>query len=215
MCLRLKHSGISLRDKRKNACTIVPASGFHSKVLPVPGNAGCFDIISDQVNASNDGTLTPEDWTKDGGYTAYSPAYKQDTAFQKPDPTGKGEYLKVPKGIRKELKKVLDLILEKHKSRKLSDQDIAGLIVSYFMNNYKYKILEYESNDIDPIINFLTNSKQGHCELFASAMTLLLRRKGIPARYVTGFVCVDQHPSKRYFATRVGNGPCMGGRLYA
>jgi transglutaminase-like putative cysteine protease len=192
-------------DKRKNPCMIVPASGFHSKVLPIPADAGCFDIIADQVMASQDGVITPEDWTKDGGYTAYAPAYTADAAYQYPNPIGKPAYLEVHEELRKPLQKVLDKILAKSPQRKLSDRAAAGLIISHFLNNYKYKIAEYENYDVDPVINFLTNSDQGHCELFAASMTLLLRQHGIPARYVTGFVCVDQHPSKRYFATRVGN----------
>ena len=36
--------------------------------------------------------------------------------------------------------------------------------------------------------NFLHNTKQGHCALFATAMTLAMRQIGVPARYVTGFV---------------------------
>ncbi len=40
---------------------------------------------------------------------------------------------------------------------------------------------------IDPLEDFLFNRKVGHCEYFASAMTLMLRAVGIPARLVTGF----------------------------
>lgn len=40
---------------------------------------------------------------------------------------------------------------------------------------------------IDPNIDFLINRKQGHCEYFASALTLLLRAEGIPARMISGF----------------------------
>jgi protein-glutamine gamma-glutamyltransferase len=35
--------------------------------------------------------------------------------------------------------------------------------------------------------NFLTQSRSGHCEFFATAAVLLLRSAGIPARYVTGY----------------------------
>jgi transglutaminase-like putative cysteine protease len=41
--------------------------------------------------------------------------------------------------------------------------------------------------NIDPIEDFLSNRKQGHCAYFASALTLLLRSIGIPARMVNGF----------------------------
>jgi hypothetical protein len=39
----------------------------------------------------------------------------------------------------------------------------------------------------DPIVDFLTLHQEGHCELFASAMALLARAQGIPARVVTGY----------------------------
>jgi len=37
------------------------------------------------------------------------------------------------------------------------------------------------------VMRFLRETKQGHCSLYASAMTLMLRDLGIPARYCTGF----------------------------
>jgi hypothetical protein len=41
--------------------------------------------------------------------------------------------------------------------------------------------------NIDPVVDFLFNRREGHCEYFASAMALVLRKAGIPARVVTGF----------------------------
>lgn len=40
---------------------------------------------------------------------------------------------------------------------------------------------------IDPVEDFLFNRKTGHCEYYASALTLMLRSVGIPARMVSGF----------------------------
>jgi len=40
---------------------------------------------------------------------------------------------------------------------------------------------------IDPVLDFLINRRAGHCEYFASAMALLLRRLGMPTRMVTGY----------------------------
>jgi hypothetical protein len=40
---------------------------------------------------------------------------------------------------------------------------------------------------LDPVWDFLTNVRQGHCERFASALTLMLRSVGIPARVVKGY----------------------------
>ncbi len=39
----------------------------------------------------------------------------------------------------------------------------------------------------DPLADFLFVRKTGHCEYFASALTVMLRLRGVPARLVTGF----------------------------
>lgn len=41
--------------------------------------------------------------------------------------------------------------------------------------------------NLDPVVDFLVNRKQGHCEYFASAMALLLRSIDIPSRLINGF----------------------------
>ncbi len=43
----------------------------------------------------------------------------------------------------------------------------------------------------DPVEDFLFNRQRGHCEYFASALTLMLRAAGIPARLITGFKGAD------------------------
>lgn len=40
---------------------------------------------------------------------------------------------------------------------------------------------------LDPVVDFLLNVRQGHCERYASALTLMLRSLSIPARVVKGF----------------------------
>lgn len=63
---------------------------------------------------------------------------------------------------------------------------IADHISRYLSGNYEYTLSGENSGD-DPVMEFLTESKRGHCSLYASAMTLMLRELGIPARYCTGF----------------------------
>lgn len=62
----------------------------------------------------------------------------------------------------------------------------ADFICRYLEKNYTYS-LNGGNNGDDMIMKFLTETKKGHCSLYASAMTLLLREAGIPARYCTGF----------------------------
>ncbi|MDR3618932.1 MAG: DUF3488 and transglutaminase-like domain-containing protein [Paludisphaera borealis] len=49
--------------------------------------------------------------------------------------------------------------------------------------------LEMKSIDptLDPVLDFLVNRKEGHCEYYASALALLLRSIDIPSRMVNGF----------------------------
>ena len=52
--------------------------------------------------------------------------------------------------------------------------------------------IEYDTSppfpgNMDPVEHFLFEGRRGHCELFASAMVLLLRQQGVPARIVNGF----------------------------
>lgn len=45
-------------------------------------------------------------------------------------------------------------------------------------------------------------TKRGHCEYFATAMVILLRSIGIPARLVTGYAAGDYNPLTGYFEVR-------------
>ncbi len=44
---------------------------------------------------------------------------------------------------------------------------------------------------LDGVENFLRNTKEGYCVQFASAVTLILRELGVPARYVEGYIGSD------------------------
>ncbi|QDV33831.1 transglutaminase TgpA family protein [Tautonia plasticadhaerens] len=44
-----------------------------------------------------------------------------------------------------------------------------------------------EDTTLDPNLDFLLNTRTGHCEYFASALALMLRCQGIPSRVVNGF----------------------------
>lgn len=55
-------------------------------------------------------------------------------------------------------------------------------------------------------MKFLFEDKQGHCEYFASAMTIMLRTLDIPARLVTGFSATTRNPLTGYFDIRAIDG---------
>ncbi|MGN1341356.1 MAG: transglutaminase domain-containing protein [Oscillospiraceae bacterium] len=62
----------------------------------------------------------------------------------------------------------------------------ASYVAEYLRSNYTYS-LDGSNNSRNPVMQFLNDTRRGHCSLYASAMTLILRQIGIPARYCTGF----------------------------
>ena len=69
----------------------------------------------------------------------------------------------------------------------VSDEAKARAIENHLHHDYGYT-LDLPSRVLrDPLSNFLFVRKKGHCEYFASAMAVMLRTLGVPARVVTGF----------------------------
>ncbi len=62
-------------------------------------------------------------------------------------------------------------------------------VIMWMQLNTSYSLTPPELPDgVDPIVFFLEDSRQGYCMHYASAATMLLRRMGVPARYVSGYV---------------------------
>ncbi len=59
-------------------------------------------------------------------------------------------------------------------------------MTAYFRENFSYSLEVPRSDGEDPLETFF-RARSGFCEYFASLGTLLLRKMGVSARYVTGF----------------------------
>jgi transglutaminase-like putative cysteine protease len=67
--------------------------------------------------------------------------------------------------------------------------DKASAIAAYLRTHYAYSLdLSGTPPTADPLPYFLFTRRAGHCEYFASAMTVMVRSLGIPARYINGFL---------------------------
>ena len=67
--------------------------------------------------------------------------------------------------------------------------------------------IEYDTSppfpgSMDPVEHFLFEGRRGHCELFASAMVLLLRQVGVPSRMVNGFTSGEYNFYGGYYDVR-------------
>jgi hypothetical protein len=67
-----------------------------------------------------------------------------------------------------------------------NNYDKARAIEKYLKTELRYS-LDLKMASDDPLAEFLFDVKEGHCEYFATAMVILLRSIGIPARIVNGF----------------------------
>jgi transglutaminase-like putative cysteine protease len=65
----------------------------------------------------------------------------------------------------------------------------ARRLESHFRDgDYYYSLSSMPSDpSLDPVEDFMRNTHRGHCEYYATALTLMLRHVGIPARMVVGF----------------------------
>ncbi|MCU1271734.1 MAG: transglutaminase-like protein [Acidobacteriaceae bacterium] len=63
----------------------------------------------------------------------------------------------------------------------------ATAIENYLRTHYGYTLQLASSTPADPVADFLFVRRHGHCEYFSSAMAVMLRVVGIPARVVNGF----------------------------
>jgi transglutaminase-like putative cysteine protease len=83
----------------------------------------------------------------------------------------------VPKEIREYAQKLTGDLTE--------PMEIYQRIHDTFARNFIYT-LDPPRGKGDPLVNFLTHSRAGHCEFFASSAAMILTARGIPARLVTG-----------------------------
>lgn len=73
----------------------------------------------------------------------------------------------------------------------------SGNVFQYSLNSVGEPVF-----GIDPIEKFLSVDRQGNCQYFASAMALILRSQGIPARLVVGYSTDEYNSVGNYYVAR-------------
>lgn len=90
--------------------------------------------------------------------------------------------------------------------KRLSDYDAAKQMESYLAasGEYAYTLtLDAEVYPgLDPIEQFMLIDKRGHCQYFASALAMMLRSQGIPARMVVGYHTDEYNDISGYYVAR-------------
>ena len=70
-----------------------------------------------------------------------------------------------------------------------SPYDQALALQAFLNRGFRYTLeVDDQPEDVDFVTRFLLDTKEGYCTYFASAMTVLCRMAGLPARYVEGYL---------------------------
>lgn len=94
-------------------------------------------------------------------------------------------YLQLPDTLPERVKELANSIA----SLSSTDYDKVKDIEQYLSSNYPYNLkVKNTPTDRDFVDYFLFDLKQGYCTYYATAMTVLVRSLGIPARYVEGYI---------------------------
>ena len=203
--------------------TLYPARGCYADFLFLPGNTERIEMVADRVKCSVNGVFSPKTWEKDAGYTVRVPELDQRAVYPLPDNFVWKQYLSIPSNLLPVIDSTIQMNhlpgpspvvdgkksippIETLKNLNLSDREIINKLTSFFQNNFTYTLTpEIPERGREPLEFFLTETRSGHCELFAASAAMILRRYGIPTRYITGLVCHEKHPSGEYFVSRLGD----------
>jgi transglutaminase-like putative cysteine protease len=82
----------------------------------------------------------------------------------------------------------------------------ARAIETRLRTDYGYTLELPPARTADPLANFLFVRRRGHCEYFASAMAVMLRSLGVPARLATGFESGVYNPLTGQWLMRASDG---------
>jgi len=85
---------------------------------------------------------------------------------------------------------------------KTSAYEKAQAIEAYLSKQYRYSLDIPPGMHPRPLEEFLFERKTGYCEHYATAMVVLLRNVGVPARLVTGFLAVEWNEYGNYYLVR-------------
>lgn len=85
-----------------------------------------------------------------------------------------------------------------------TDREKATLVQKHLRDSgdYVYSLDMAATPGVEPIADFLFTRRSGHCEYFASAMVVMLRALGIPARMVNGFLGGEWNSFGSFYTVR-------------
>ncbi|MCF8721395.1 transglutaminase TgpA family protein [Nitrospina gracilis] len=174
-----------------------PVIFTHGVVMKIDGTFERIQMDNGQVFKTTDNHMGPRRFSmiSDLGadYHAFRLPVQPDLSFLRNGPT---PHLQLPQ---------LSDQLHQFAPTLVNDSDPEELKASKILNHlqhFNYSMNMKRETRLSAIDEFLFVRKEGHCEYFASAMVLLLRLNGVPARMVNGFMGTEWNEMGNYMIVR-------------
>ena len=176
-----------------NTYTISTYFNSDRAVIPLPhGTVKINNVPATEAEMNNYGAVN---LGVKPGWVRYDAYFDDHISGEKPDETD----LTIHKNYRSVLIKLaneLDLNLK-------TPIEAIRTIEQFFRNNFSYSLEQYRRmKGKNRFEDFLYHRREGHCEYFATATTLLLRAAGIPARYTVGYSVQEYSPLENQYVAR-------------
>jgi transglutaminase-like putative cysteine protease len=115
--------------------------------------------------------------------------------------TEMARYLQTPLKLSPKVRELAEELTRDAKTPQVA----ARAIENELRTRYRYDLESPSGAAPDPLYDFLFVSKRGHCEFYSTAMAMMLRSLGIPARNATGFVGGTLNRFGGFYAVRQGD----------
>jgi hypothetical protein len=179
---------------QKNRTSLFSLSGLHTVELPefFKSDQGVFGIRD-----NGDGQL--KKYTVESSYANYEELKRRELKVGKPKNSAYTDL--VDSRLTKKIKSLTWLIV------KPGDSNVTKInkIKAYLHSKCDYSLKVDNPENKMPLENFIFSERKGHCVLFASAFTLMLRAEGIPAKVVQGYAGGELDKDRRLFLLRSSN----------
>ncbi len=185
--------GIVFSDARRDLYQEVVLEPLDSELLFYTGTPVMLQSEAGEVYLTEDGALSlPRKRSKRFRYIIYT------TTDPRPVKGPLMEYLQLPGGLRR-----VKALAEEVAGGTSEPMQKAHSVEAYLRQNYTYSLNPSRvDRSVSPVEDFLFNTRRGYCEYYATAMVLMLRTLGIPARLVTGYLAVEYNQYGNYYIVR-------------
>ncbi len=111
-------------------------------------------------------------------------------------------YLQLPQNLPPRVRDLAGKLTE----GKTRPWERASILCAYLQQNFTYNLnVPFYPEGVDTVDHFLFEAKEGYCEQFASALCVMARSVGLPARYVTGYLPGTYNPLSGFYEIKAND----------